>query len=104
MEWNRPEIQLPDYLKKQKEQKPSMQRLPPSSPWAVCLPPPEETWSERYLYQLQVDKNRKWIIRLIDTSTASRKNHSSGSKGALNMNGQIYSGIEFAKLRGVLIE
>jgi len=76
--------------------------LPPNSPWAVCSPPAAETRTDRFLFRLMVEPSRRWTITLINTDTAERKNHASGSGGIPAMNGQIYTGLEFARLRGMV--
>lgn len=109
MDWNRPVIELPEDIKtalapkkdEGKKLKKPTNHIPPNSPWAICAVPTTETRNSRYLYQLMVDKNRRWTITLIDTSTGNRRNHASGSGGILSMNKQVYSGEDFAKLRGV---
>jgi len=75
--------------------------LPPNSPWAICSPPASETRTDRFLFRLMVEPSRRWTITMINTDTAERKNHASGSGGIPAMNGQIYTGLEFARLRGV---
>jgi len=76
--------------------------LPPNSPWAVCSPPASETRTDRFLFRLMVEPSRRWTITTINTDTAERKNHASGSGGIPAMSGQIYTGLEFARLRGVV--